>query len=343
MKHIGLDVHSTTTVANVLNDRGRSVLRREIPTREANLVDFIQSIPGRKRVALEESQMADFVARAIAPYAMEVIRCQPQHNRLISESENKCDQQDAETIAELLYLNKLKSVHHPSWVYRQLREGVRYYWRASRDLTGAKNRLKAFYLFNGIQCQGEEVYSKRHRERYRQKLRGRSGDLMLLDLQYRRLDFFRESKAAHIRQLRKLSAGLKEDVARLATIPGIAFIGSCTLVAYLEDGWRIPNKRKLWQYCGVSIRRHQSNDKGYQGASRKGNRYLKNVLMTAVSSIAARRNADNALSQAWQAGRAAGTNPDRLRRNLARTIAAMVHYLLRYKEQYCDDRVMTRH
>jgi transposase len=343
MKHIGLDVHSTTTVINVLNDRGRSIVRRQVPTREADLVDFMQSIPGPKRVALEESQMADFVARSIAPYVKEVIRCQPQHNRLISESEDKCDKKDAEKIAELLFLNKLKSVHQPSWMYRQLREGVRCYWISSRDLTMAKNRLKAFYLFNGIHCTGEKAYSKRQQEIYRAELKKRSGNLNLLDLKYRVLETCRENKAAHVGELRSLSAKLKDDVVRLASIPGIGFIGACTLLAYLENGWRIPNKRKLWQYCGISIRRHESNNKGYQGASKKGNRYLKNVLMTAAASIAARRQADNALTKAWHAGRAEGIESARLRRNMARTIVVLAHYLLRYKEKYRDDRVMTRH
>lgn len=343
MKHIGLDVHSTTTVVNVLNDRGRSILRRQIPTREADLVDLLQSIPGPKRVALEESQMADFVARSIAPHVKEVIRCQPQHNRLISEGEDKCDKKDAEKIAELLFLNKLKSVHHPSWMYRQLREGVRCYWISSRDLTMAKNRLKAFYLFNGIHCVGEKAYCKQQQEIYREKLKKRSGNLNLLDLRYRLLETCRENKAAHVRELRNLSAKLKDDVARLASIPGIGFIGACTLLAYLENGWRIPNKRKLWQYCGIGIRRHESNNKGYQGASKKGNRYLKNVLLTAVSSITARRQADNALTKAWHAGRAEGIESSRLRRNMARTIVVLAHRLLRCKEMYNDDRVMTRH
>jgi len=116
MKHIELDTHSTTTLATVLNDRGRRILRRQIPTREYDLIDLMRSISGPKRVALEKSQLADYVTRLIAPYVTEVIRCQPQHNRLISESENKCDEEDSHTVAELLYLNKLKSVHHPTWV-----------------------------------------------------------------------------------------------------------------------------------------------------------------------------------------------------------------------------------
>lgn len=341
MKHIGMDVHSTTTHITVLNDRGRKILQRQISTREIDLLDFLRDIPGPKRAALEESQMADFVTRWIEPHMTEVIRCQPQHNRLISQSENKCDQQDSHSLAELLFLNKLKSVHHPSWDYRQLREGVRAYWIASWDLARTKVRMKAFYLYNGIHCVGDKVYSKRHRARYQGQFKGQPVNQHLLELHYQDIDHCRDKKAAHIRILRKLSEPFQEDIRFLKTIPGIGFVGAYTLLSYLENGWRIPNKRRLWQYCGIGIRKKESAGIGHQRASRKGNRYLKNVLLTAASSIAARRNADNALTRLWQGGLAAGIPSARLRRNLARKIAVVIHYILRFKETYNDDRVMT--
>ncbi len=341
MKHIGLDVHSTTTHATVLNNRGRKIMQRQIPTRECELVDFIKSIPSPKRVALEESQVSDFVTRMLEPYTEEIIRCQPQHNRLISTSEDKCDITDSYNLAELLYLNKLKPVHHPDWMYRQLREGVRSYWTASRDLTQVKNRLKAFYLFNGIQCQGTKVYSPRTRKQYIERFRHRSGNLSLLELHYQNLDFCREKKAKHVRLLRELTKPLKEDVSRLRSIPGIGSIGAYTLVAYLENGWRIPNKRKLWQYCGIGIRKHESNGKGRRGASRKGNRHLKNVLITAATTIAARRPGDNALARRWHVRKDAGISSDRLRRDTARKIAVLAQCMLRLKESYDDERIIT--
>jgi transposase len=336
-----LDTHSATTVATVLNDRGRKILRRQIPTREYDLIDFMQSIPGPKRVALEESQTADFVTRAIAPYVTEVIRCQPQYNRLISESEKKCDKEDSFTIAELSYLGKLVAVHHPEWEYRQLREAVRSYWTSSHDLTRAKSRLKAFYLYNGIHCVGDKVYTKPDREGYRKQVHSHSGNLYLLDLHYRHMDSCREAKAEHIRVLRRLAGSYQEDVERLRSIPGIGVIGAYTLLAYLENGWRIPNKRRLWQYCGIGIRRHESAGKGHQNASKKGNRYLKNALMTAAASIAAGRMADNALTRRYQAGVAAKVASARLHRNLARKVAVLAHYVLRFKEKYKDERIET--
>ena len=95
MKHIGMDVHSTTTDACVRNGRGVIVLRRRIRTTQSELIDFVASIQGQKRVVLEEDQMADWVTRLLQPHVDEVIRCQPQYNKLISGSEDKCDKMDA--------------------------------------------------------------------------------------------------------------------------------------------------------------------------------------------------------------------------------------------------------
>lgn len=341
MKHIGMDVHSTTTQVSIFNDRGSEIRHTKVRTEEADLVALLLSIPGPKQVALEESQMADFVTRILTPHVSRVIRCLPQHNRLISESEKKCDREDAKVLAELLYLGKLRGVHHAPWEYRQLREGVRAYWTVSRDLARAKNRLKAFYLFNGVHCVGEEVYAKRRRAKWVQAIAQRSGNTQLLARHYEQLEFCRDLKAKHVQILKELAGPLQRDVHGLRSYPGIGFLGACTLVAYLEDGWRLKNKRKLWQYCGIGIRLHESNLKGRRGASHKGNRLVKNTLMTAVATISSRRDADHALSRMWRAGIEAGIEPSRMKRNLARKVAVLAQRSIRYKEEYDDDRVVT--
>ena len=165
MKHIGMDVHSTTTDACVRNGRGVIVLQRRIRTTQNELINLVSSIRGPKRVVVEEDQMADWVTRLLQPHVDEVIRCQPQYNKLISGSEDKCDKMDAKSLSELLYLNRVKPVHHPEMKYRTLREAVRAYWIASGDLTRAKNRLKGWYLFNGLHETGRSIYSLRNRSK----------------------------------------------------------------------------------------------------------------------------------------------------------------------------------
>ena len=339
MKHIGFDIDSTTTHISVLDDRGREVRHTSIPTRQSDLIGFMRSIAGEKQVALEESQMADFVTRLIEPCATRVIRCLPQHNRLISQSEKKCDREDARSLAELLYLGKLKEVHHAPWMYRQLREGVRAYWRTSRDLARSKSRLKAFLLFNGHHCRGDQVFSLRHRKRYVDWIEKEGGNRKLLEHLYGEMDFCRARKVANLKILRELVKPLERYEHCLTTLPGVGFIGACTSMAYLESGWRVANKRRLWTYCGVGIRKHESHGTGHRGASRQGNRYLKTVLMTAAVAISSNRDPNNALALMWHRGMCHGVPPARARRNLARKVAVLAQHCLRFKEEYDDERV----
>jgi transposase len=339
MNHIGMDLHSTTTDACMRNGKGEIILRRQIETTPIALEKFILSIPGSKRVAIEECQMADWVTRVLMPHVDEVIRSQPQSNRLISQSENKCDPQDAESLSELLYLNRLKRVHHPEFAYRTLRESVRAYWIASRELTRAKNRLKAFFLFNGLHETGDKVYSRTHRSRSIQKLEKPGTNLKLARLLYERMDHCRQLKAKHILLVRESAKPMTHLVRLLETIPAIGPMYAYTLVAYLEEGQRIPNKRKLWRYGGISLRKHESRGIGTRRASYSGSRLLKHVAMSAAATIAS-RHAGNALSVRWEKDIREKVDPGLASRNLARKILAIAQCLLRSKQEYSDARVM---
>ena len=48
MKHIGMDVPSTTIDITVLNSNGKKILHQKIPTRREELAASIRSIPGKK-------------------------------------------------------------------------------------------------------------------------------------------------------------------------------------------------------------------------------------------------------------------------------------------------------
>ena len=58
---------------------------------------------------------------------------------------------------------------------------------------------------------------------------------------------------------------------------------------------------------------------------------------------AARRNANNALTQIWREKVRDGVPPKRMKRNLARKLAVLAHRSLRFKEEYDDARVMMTH
>jgi transposase len=339
MKHIGMDVHSTTTDVSVLNKQGKEILYRQVRSSREELVGLIKSMRGSKRATVEESQMADWVARAVSPHVDEFIRCQPRHNRLVSRSESKNDRLDARRLAKLLWLDELKPVHHPDELFRTLRQGVRGYWRSSWDLTRSKNQLKDFYLFHGIHCSGKQVYSQRGREARYRELAEKSANLELARCLYLRLDQARDLKAKHIRMLGQLFKPVQGAVRRLMTIPGVGRIGAYTLVAYLERGWRFKNKRELWQYGGLGKRESKSRGKGTEGAAKSGNRRVKNVVMTAAASLSSCAT-ENALWRIWKRGVDQGMDPRCLRRTVARKVLVIAQCLLRTGREYDDERVM---
>lgn len=338
MKHIGMDVHSTTTDACVRNGSGVIVLQRRIRTTHNELIGFVTSIQGQKRVVVEEDQMADWVTRLLKPHVDEIIRCQPQYNKLISGSEDKCDKMDAKALSELLYLDRVKPVHHPEMQYRVLREAVRAYWVASRDLTRAKNRLKGWYLFNGLYESAGPIYSARNHSKRLKALQQEGRNTELAELLYEHMDACRQLKAKHIQMVRKAARPVKDLVRVVTSMPAIGLISGYTLVSLLEDGWRIPNKRKLWRYAGLSLRRHESRDFGIKGASKTGNRLLKRVAMSAAITIVA-QGKPNGLLAIWEKDIRQNVNPKRARRNLARKIIVIAQHLLRSKQEYIDERV----
>jgi transposase len=334
-----MDVHSTTTDVSVVNNRGKEVLYRQVNSTKEELVGLIKSIRGSKRATVEECQMADWVARALTPHVDEFIRCQPRHNRLVSHSESQNDKLDARRLAKLLWLNELKPVHHPDELFLSLREGVLSYWRSSWDLTRNKNRLKAFYLFHGIHCTGKRVYSAAGRNSLYQELEKRSANLELARCLYVQLDQARDLKAMQIRMLGQMFKPVQGEVRRLMTIPGIGRIGAYTLVGYLERGWRFSNKRQLWQYAGLGKRESKSRGQGTEGASKSGNRRIKNVALTAAAAIS-KSAADNALWRIWKRGLDKGEDPRCLRRTVGRKVLVVAQCLLRSRQEYDDERVM---
>ncbi|MBZ5538813.1 MAG: transposase [Acidobacteriia bacterium] len=147
-------------------------------------------------------------------------------------------------------------------------------------------------------------------------------------------------KARFLKLLREGSQPVRGSVRRLLTIPGIGFISACTLIAYLEEGGRFHNKRQAWQYASLGVSRHFSAGKGTENASRSGNRYLKNVLLTAAISISLHPQ-ESALGRLWQRGIEQGKDPRRVRRSVGRKILVVAQHLLRSQQEYQEE-LMTK-
>ena len=97
----------------------------------------------------------------LKPLVAAITVCDPRHNKLIEDG-NKSDDEDAQTLAQLLRLGAVKAVYKGD-PQQQLKEPCRAYDNLVEDTTRSQNRLKALYRGRGIECDGHALYQEAQR------------------------------------------------------------------------------------------------------------------------------------------------------------------------------------
>ena len=100
-KYVGLDVHQSSTVAVVQDEKGKSVMESVLATEAEAIRDFLKGLRGTIHVTFEEGTQAVWLYEIVKPVVAEVIVCNPRRNKLLAVG-NKADRVDAQKLAELL-------------------------------------------------------------------------------------------------------------------------------------------------------------------------------------------------------------------------------------------------
>src|ERR1700741_2278258 len=161
-KYIGMDVHTASVGAAVLDSSGNRGMEATLETKAETILEFVHGLRGSLRVSFEEGTCASWLPDLLKPHVTEVLVCDSRKNALLRVG-NKNDREDARKLSELLFLNKLHAVYHGETGIRTLKELARSYLTITRDLTRVMNRLKAIYRGWGIACAGQQVYAPRYR------------------------------------------------------------------------------------------------------------------------------------------------------------------------------------
>src|SRR3712207_3113052 len=109
--YVGMDVHLSPIVICVMNGQGRILSRSVIETSTQSVKDFFASLGGEVHVTFEEGAMASWLYDVVEPLVDRLIVCNPKHNKRRT-GQNRNDQIDAATLAELLRVNAVKAVYH---------------------------------------------------------------------------------------------------------------------------------------------------------------------------------------------------------------------------------------
>lgn len=292
---LGLDIHSATTVLVVLNEAGQPLATQRFPTTGRNLITAVTSVrAGHKEVVLEETPMSHWAVDLLRPHCRRIVSCDAKQNRWIARNPQKNDESDAERLAELLRLGRLKEVYHTRDADRFAFKGaVQHYLDVQRDRVRAKNKIKALFKRVGLPTlTGPRVFGQAER-RVILDLVPQGAWRLALERRYRHYDYLNDETREALKEVQQLGRSYWE-IAEFMKIPGVGPVTAHCVSAFLQTPHRFETKSALYRYAALSITDRSSDNKplGFQRLERgTGNVELKRATYHAwLGATATRRD-----------------------------------------------------
>ncbi len=333
MNHIGMDSHITTLDFAVINEAGGLIKAKSVATSVNGFMGFVKTVPPPRTIYMEEGTLAAWALETCVRFGEKLVITDPKKNHWIGSSGQKDDPLDALKLAQLGRGGYIKEIHHPVGQRRRFRELMIAYHDTVRSTTRIKNKIKARFRQNGIQCTGATVYLETYREEWKRKLPQEATLLLILDGLWRQLEQSEQTEKELLAAARAQAKHYPE-IKHFEALPGIGFISAATISAMLETPYRFANKRKVWMYAGLGIMTRSSGGKTYsEKLSTDYNRLLKYTMKQAAE--AAIRTEDNPFRRKYlDMTLLHGIAPHRAKLTIARDMLATMWAMWRKGEKY---------
>lgn len=323
MKYIGMDAHSKNCYFVVLSRSGKVLHREKVETREDTILEFVRSVKGSKKLSYEEGVMSQWLYILLKD-EVELIVCQPPKSKGA-----KNDWLDAAEIADLLRVNRLKSVFHSDDVLMNLRVLISGYDDLLQEIVRTKNRYSALYREIGIITKGMNVYEDQELllqlDTEQRQLVG-SGLYELLQLLERHRQNYMEQFNQNVHDYK--------PVKLLGSIPGLGTIRSNHIVAVMVTPYRFARKGNLIAYSRLTKHGRMSDGKLYGRRRSLGQPILKDAFRGAALSAI---SGNNAFRREYDAQRARGKTEKESRNKIAKMVAATVLGVWKSGKPYDDN------
>jgi len=336
MHYIGMDCHISTLDFAVVNEAGRLVKAESVATSVNGFIEFVKKVPSPRTIYMEEGTLAAWALETCVRFREKLVITDAKKNRWIGSSGQKDDSIDALKLAQLARGGYIKEIYHPVGQRRRFRELMIAYHDTVRSTTRIKNKIKARFRQNGIQCTGRTVYSETHRDDWKGKLPQETIVLLILDGLWRQLEQSEQTEKELLRAARAQAKHYPE-IKHFEALPGIGFISAATISAMLETPYRFADKRKVWMYAGLGIMTRSSGGKTYsEKLSTDYNRLLKYTLKQAAE--AAIKAKDNPFRRKYlDMTLFNGIVPHRAKLTIARGMLATMWAMWRKGEKYSPE------
>jgi transposase len=279
---IGIDLGKTACDVVAMDRRGKVVARRRLT--RPKLITWLANLPPCL-LGMEASCGAHHLARRLSARGHEVRLMPAQYVRPFVKT-NKHDQADAAGCCEAVPRPEMRFVPIKSAAQLDLQALHRVRDRLITQRTGLINQIRAFLLERGIALQkGRLALAQALPELL--EVNGELSPMIRallarLRTQWQALD---EEIAARDRQILSLARG-HPLARRLMTIPGVGALIATALIAAIDAGQAFGCGRDLACWLGLVPRQHATGGKArLLGISKRGNGYLRRLLVHAARSL----------------------------------------------------------
>jgi len=324
--YIAMDTHSYSTEICVKTRANKPGRHWSVATTIPALRQVIDSIRRPRHMVFEEGPLASWLYRNLKEDADTVTVCDPRKNALIAKEGDKDDPIDANKLADLFIGGYTRSVHHTEEVSRDVFKQLvgAYHERVEHRVSEANKVIGALRRW-GVVVRESAFADKIDRAPLLAKL-PEGAELeparFNLRLMWEGYDQAVKQETKLRQQLRSL-AKKQEVIVRLTELPGVAWVRAATFFAYLDTPWRFHSKQALWKYMGIGLVRETSG-KGpvFVRVELAANRRLKSMIIGAAESAVIQ--GDNPFAEQHRRWKEAGLSPRNARRNVARSLAAVM-------------------
>ena len=256
---------------------------------------YIEKLGAEDAVIIEAAGGAFYWADLVEKQEATCYVLDPFKFKIIRDSCNKTDKQDARNMAKALWVYLvteefgIPTVYKPSMEIRELRTLFCQYRLFTRQMTMLKNNIQAIFTDNGVDLKSEEkalVLSKKHGEKalagYEVSPASRVSLALNLDLLWK----VEEQKDAIKKEILLAGELFSYEVRLLITVRGITPLSALAFLADVADIERFRTLRKMNAYLGLVQKVSESAGKSKPSiAERRGAGRARVALIRKVCGI----------------------------------------------------------
>ena len=326
-EYIGLDVSMKETAVSIRRD-GKRVWRGTCASDPKLIANLIQKrAPSAKRVVFETGPLSVWFYHALHAEGLPAICIDARHAKAaLDMAANKTDANDADGLAHLAEVGFFREVRVKGFDSMLTRTLVAARSRLVKITTGLSNQIRGLMKTFGLLVPAGK--GSTFEKNVRSLLVDQEG---LAPIVLPMLEAWRSLRLRAAELGRQLVASSRQNQACriLMSIPGVGAITATSFATAIEDPDNFKKSRAVGAWLGLTTRRYQSGEVGYDGhISRRGDRHLRGLLYEAAAVILTRSSADSGL-RSWGLKLKERVGFKRAAVAVARKLAVTMHAMLK--------------